>query len=108
MPEQELDLFEIAAGFPAELGAGASEVMGTEVLDTDLAGGLLDDVPDGPVAEALADFAALADLSQQRTVLDRGGGLPGVDGVLDPERDGDGADTAALAAEIGDDPAVLA
>ena len=62
MSEQELDLLEIAAGFPAELGAGAPEVMGAEVLNADRAGGLLDDVPDGPVAQTLADLAALADL----------------------------------------------
>ena len=105
--EQELDLLEITAGFPAELGTRTSEIVGAEVLDADLACRLLDDVPDGPVAEALADFAALADLPQQRTVLDPGCCLPGIDGVLDPERDGDGADATALAAEVGDHPAVL-
>ena len=50
VPEQELDLLEIAARLAAELGAGAPEVMGAEVLDADLARGLLDDVQDGPVA----------------------------------------------------------
>ena len=36
MTKQELDLLKIAAGFTAQLGAGPAEVVGTEVLDTDL------------------------------------------------------------------------
>jgi hypothetical protein len=36
MPQQELDLFEIAAVLAAELGAGAAEVVGAEALDPDL------------------------------------------------------------------------
>ena len=85
MSEQELDLLEIAAGLPAEFGAGAAEVMGAEVRDADLARSLLNDVPHGPVAEAFADLTAFVDLPQQRTVLDFAGGLPSIDGVLDPE-----------------------
>jgi hypothetical protein len=38
VPEQELDLLEIAAVLPAELGAGAAEVVYAEVLDADLLG----------------------------------------------------------------------
>jgi hypothetical protein len=34
--EQEFDLLEIAAILPAQLGAGATEVVGAEVLDPDL------------------------------------------------------------------------
>jgi hypothetical protein len=33
VPEQELDLLEIAAVLAAELGASAAEVMGAELLD---------------------------------------------------------------------------
>jgi hypothetical protein len=36
MAEQELDLLQIPAILPAQLGAGAAEVVGTEVLDPDL------------------------------------------------------------------------
>ena len=59
MSEQELDLFEVTAGFSAELGAGAADVMGAEVLDANRARGLLDDVPDGPVAQAFPDLAVV-------------------------------------------------
>ena len=53
MPEQELDLFEIAAGFPAELRAGPAEIVSPEALDPDLLCGLLDHRPDRPVAQGL-------------------------------------------------------
>jgi hypothetical protein len=36
VPEQEFDLFQIAATFTAQLGACSAEVMSTEVLDPDL------------------------------------------------------------------------
>jgi hypothetical protein len=34
--EQELDLLQIPAVLPAQLGAGATQVVGAEVLDPDL------------------------------------------------------------------------
>jgi len=36
VPQQEFDLLQIAAVLPAELGAGATQVVGAEVLDPDL------------------------------------------------------------------------
>jgi hypothetical protein len=36
VPEQEFYLFKITATLPAELGTGATEVMGAEVFDPDL------------------------------------------------------------------------
>ena len=36
MAEEEFDLLEIPAAFPAEFGAGATEVVGAEVLEPDL------------------------------------------------------------------------
>ena len=38
VPQEELDLLEIPAVLAAELGAGAAEVVGTEVFDPDLFG----------------------------------------------------------------------
>ena len=106
-PEHELDLFEVAAGFAAELGTGTAQVVGAEAFDPDLPCGFRHDGPDGPVAETCADLAALPDGSQQKTVFDAGRTLPGVDPVLDPHGNGDGADASALAAEIADHPAIL-
>ena len=36
MAEQEFDLLQIPAILPAQLGTGAAEVVGAEVLDPDL------------------------------------------------------------------------
>jgi hypothetical protein len=36
VPQQEFDLLQIPAILPAELGAGAAQVVGAEVLDPDL------------------------------------------------------------------------
>jgi hypothetical protein len=38
VPEEELDLLQVPAILPAELGAGTAEVVGAEVLDPDLLG----------------------------------------------------------------------
>ena len=63
MPQQELDLLEIPARLPAELRAGAAEIVGTEALDPNLFGGLLDHRPDG--ADDLAED--IADDNEQRS-----------------------------------------
>jgi hypothetical protein len=107
VPEQELDLFQVAAAPATELGAGAAEVVGAEALDTDLLGRLLHHRPDRPVAQAITDPSALADRAQQPALLHSGRRDPGVDSLLDPDRHGDGADPAALAAEVFDHPAPL-
>ena len=52
--QQELDLVEITPALPTELGAGSPKVMRPQALDPDLLGGLLDDGPDGPIAQRLA------------------------------------------------------
>ena len=38
VPEQKLDLLQIAAVLPAELGAGTAQVVSAEVFDPDLLG----------------------------------------------------------------------
>ena len=108
MPEQELDLLEIATGFAAELGAGATEVMGAEALDPDLVGGPLDHIPDRPVAQGLAHpLTALPDRPEQPALLDTGRGLPDIDGLLDPERNRNRSDPPSLPHQIGHDPSAL-
>jgi hypothetical protein len=87
VPEEELDLFEVATALPAELGAGPAQVMRSELLDSNLLGRLLDYGPNRPVAQTLADFAALRDRSQQSALLKARGSDPGVDSLLDPDGD---------------------
>ena len=64
MPEQELDLLEVAAVLAAELGAGAAQIVGAEALDADLLARPLDHRPDRPVGQGLAlDLAAFEGVS---------------------------------------------
>jgi len=50
---------------------------------------------------------ALGDGAKQAAVFDAGRDHPGVDTLLDPDRDGDGADAPALALKVGQDPPSL-
>ena len=77
--------------------------MGAEALDPDLFRGGRDHGPDGPVAQAHPDPAALGDRAQQWSLLESDLGHPGIDALPDPDPDGDGADPATLAAEVGND-----
>ncbi len=110
VPLQELDLLEVPAALPAELGAGRPQVVGTEVLDPDLFGGLLNDRPHGPVAQTFPHLGllALGDAAQQRSLVDAGRGHPGVDSLLAPYRDGDGPHAPSLPFKIGQYPATFA
>jgi hypothetical protein len=53
------------------------------------------------------DLPALRDRPQQPSLFDAGRGHPGVDALLDPDRDGHGADAPALALEVGQHPPSL-
>jgi hypothetical protein len=65
--------------------------------------------PAVPVAQCFAiDLPAFVHRSQQPTVFDARRGHPGVDPLLDPDRDGDGADAPAFALKVGQDPPSLA
>src|SRR5260370_7978873 len=82
--------------------------MGAEVLDPNLLRRLLDDRPNRPVAQLVANqLPALGERPQQAAVLDLGRYHPGVDSVLDPEWNCHGSDSAALPAKIGQDPSAL-
>jgi hypothetical protein len=50
VPEQKLDLLEIASGLAAELRTGPAKIVSTKALDSDFLCGLLDH---GPAAQSL-------------------------------------------------------
>ena len=104
VPEQKLDLFQAAAILPAELGAGAAQVVRPEPLDPDLFGALLDHGPDRPAAHALIDLAAFSHGPDQPSVFHSCGGHPGVDSLLHPYRNGDGADPGPFSFEVSQYP----
>jgi hypothetical protein len=86
VPEQEFDLFEVAAALPTEFGASTAQVVGAEVLDPDLLRCLFNYRPDRPVAQRVAiDLPPFGNRAQQPAVFDAGRGRPGVDAVLDPD-----------------------
>ncbi len=78
--------------------------MGSEVLDSDLPGRLLDHRPDRPVTQARSQLAALREAPQQSSLFDLGGRHPGIDALFDPERDGDRPDAPSLPFEVGYKP----
>src|ERR1700733_13226958 len=109
MTEQEFNLLEIAAIFAAKLRARPAQIVCPEVLDSNLFRRLLDDRPNCPVAQLVADQPpALGERPQQAAVLDLRRYHPGVDSLFDPDRDRDSSDSAALATKIGQDPSPLA
>ena len=107
MPQQELNLLDIPTVLPAELRASTPEVVRPEALDTDVLRGLFNYGPDCQIAQRLPKLSTLGNRPQQRPVFDSGRGLPRVDAVLDPDRDGNGPDAPSLPFQVGKDPAAL-
>jgi len=107
VPEQKFDLLQIASTFATKLRARPSQIVGTEPLDPDLPGGLLDDGPDCPITQTLPYLAALADAAQEWPLFNSGRRHPGIDAVLDPDRDGHGPDASSLPFQIRQHPAPL-
>ena len=86
VPKQKLDLFEIAASLPAQLGAGPAEVMSPKAFNPDLLGGLLNHRPDRPIAQALPfQLPALRDCRRSRPSSIFAAAKPGVHALLDPD-----------------------
>jgi hypothetical protein len=76
------------------------------MLYSNLSRSFCDDRPDSPIAQALPDFASLRE-GAQRTFLKLPRSLPGIDAVLDPQRDGHGTNATDLATQVRYDPTVL-
>jgi hypothetical protein len=75
--EEKLDLLQIAAILTTELRAGPAQIVCTEVLDPNLSCRLLDDRPNGPVAQLITNqLPALGKRRQQAAVLDLGHNHP--------------------------------
>ena len=108
MAEQQLDLLQFPAPGAAELGAGPPEVVRpqpeAELVPVENRGG-----EDRLGRERVAgDLAVAVERAQDPPLGDAGRGAPEVDRLLDPGRDGDGAQAAVLAAEVDDHPAAVA
>jgi hypothetical protein len=67
-PSKSLNLLQLAAGFAAEFGARAAQVMRAEMADPRGFSGRHHDIPDRPRAERKArDRAAFAHATKDRT-----------------------------------------
>ena len=61
--------------------------------------------PDRPIAQRVTiDLPAFGNGPQQPAIFDTGRGHPCIDSLLDPDWDGDGADGAAFALQVGQHP----
>ena len=68
MPEQKLDLFEFAAGNMTESGAGASQIMGRNLLNPNTLREIPNDVPDHLFGDAISpDSPGLIDRPEETT-----------------------------------------
>jgi hypothetical protein len=109
MPKQKFDLLKIATVLAAKLRAGASQIVSSEGLDSNLLRGFFHDRPDRPICQGSAfDLSALEHGPQQPAALDLTSYHPGIDGQLDPDRNRHSANPAPLAAKIYDHPATFA
>ena len=107
--EQELDLFEVAAGQAAEFGAGAAQVVRGEGGLAETGTVLADDIPDRVLVDAAVEHAAgFVQRPEDRTGGEVGAAEPVVQDLLDPRRNRDRAQAASLPCQIGDGPAGIA
>jgi hypothetical protein len=84
--KQKLDLFQITAVLATKLRARPAQIVCPEVLDSNLLRRLLDDRPNRPVAQLVADqLPALGERPRPAAVLDLRRNRPGVDSLLDPD-----------------------
>jgi hypothetical protein len=104
VPEQKFDLLQIPAILPAKFGASAAQVWAPKCSMPIC----LDDCSTtDQIAQSLSVSRLIFPLfdtdrsSRPSSTADRD--HPGVDTLLDPDRDGDGADAPAFALEIGQD-----
>src|SRR2546425_7252312 len=109
MPQQQLDLFKLAACRPAGLCAGPASVMRREAGHASISRILLEHLPDDLLGHGLALYlVASIHRAEYAAVGQAGRGAPGVDCHLDPGRHWNSADAAMLTHEVNDAPATIA
>src|SRR5450631_3282950 len=108
MPEQELNLFQLAAADVAQLGASATQVMRGDMFQSHAVAVLVHDVPDEVLADAFAPYCPVfADRAEHPSAADLGRRGPAVELVLRPGWNRDGANMTAFANQVHDDPMSL-
>ena len=89
MAQQKLDLIQLPSGVAAQAGAGSTEVMRGKVFNGRFYGAFFYDVPNDPFGYAVSPgLASSANTSKDAAFAHTSGHEPGIDGVLDPIRNG--------------------
>ena len=108
MTLEKLDLLEFATGQVTEPGARAAQVVRRQLLDADMRGRCLDDMPEHlrrhPVAP---DSPGFVDRAEDAALGNGGGCRPLVDCGFNPLWDPHHPVMTTLADQIGDDPGEL-
>jgi hypothetical protein len=108
VPEQELNLFDLAATGMAQLRAGSPQIVGRDTLQSRLLAAALYHVPDHVLGDRFApNLAGPAHSSKNLSVCDPGSHRPLVECPLRPFRDRNRANVSALADQIHDGPVLL-
>src|SRR5437870_4566718 len=109
MPQQQLDLFKLAACGPAGLCAGPASVMRREAGHASISRILLEHLPYDLLGYGLALYLVASIHWAEYAALGQAGDeSPGVDCDFHPGRHRHGADAAVLADKVDDAPATVA
>ena len=109
MPEQELNLLQLATARVAQLGTGSSQVMRCNMLQARSLAAALHHVPHDILGDAFPPhLSCLGDGSKDPSFPNPGGDHPLIECRFDPLWNGHGADVAALADQVYHCPVPLA
>jgi hypothetical protein len=109
MPEQELNLLQLATARVAQLRTGSPQVMRRTMLQARCLAATLDYVPHHILRDALSPHLSRSgNPSKDSSLRDLGCHYPLIECRFDPLRNGHGADVAALADQVYHYPVPLA
>jgi hypothetical protein len=108
MPEQELNLLQLAAAIVAQLGTGSPQVMRCNMLQACSLAATLDYVPHDILRDTFSPYLSRpGDGSEDSSLRDPGCSYPLIKCCLDPLWNRNGADVAALADQVYHCPVTL-
>ena len=103
--QQELDLVQFPSGIAAQASPRPTEVVRRQILNGRSFGALLYNVPHNPLGHAVSPRRPCsANAPKHAAFAHTCRHEPGIDGALDPIRNGNGPNMSALADQIDDGP----
>lgn len=109
MPQQQLDLLEIATGLAIELRAGPAQVVGSQFSKLRLAGVADDQAPDRLLIldGTSIYYTALGNRPEERPLGDADRSGPDINSRFHARGDGDGAGAISFSNQVRDNPSGL-